>query len=145
MSYCRWSEGDVYAYESCEGGVRFWVAGDDIFNRLCDTYNEAYQYAKELRDKHGFDVPSHAIEALRKDAIDEAKRYQGPDSAVADMLSENAELRKLVLDVHAIGWSGFDCTECPVSFSGRCENNGGCNWLGILTDRMHELGIEVPE
>lgn len=55
-----------------------------------------------------------------------------------------AKLRELVRDVHAIGWSGFDCTECPVSFSGRCENNGGCNWLGILTDRMRdELGVEV--
>ena len=59
--------------------------------------------------------------------------------------TENAKLRDLVRDIHALGWSGFDCTECPVSFSGRCENNGGCNWLGILTDRMRELGIEVDK
>lgn len=69
MSYCLWSECDVYAYDSCEGGVRFYVAGDDSLNRLCGTYNEAYQYAKELRDKHGLDVPSYAIDALREDAI----------------------------------------------------------------------------
>ena len=102
MSYCRWSECDVYAYASCEGGVRFWVAGDDSFNRLCGTYNEAYQYAKELRDKHGFDVPSHAIEALREDAIDEAARYQGPDSAVADMLADNAKLREIIADLEEL-------------------------------------------
>lgn len=94
MSYCRWSECDVYAYDSCEGGVRFWVAGNDSFNRLCGTYNEAYQYAKELRDKHGFDVPSHAIDALREDAIEEAKQHLGPDSAVADMLADIAKLRE---------------------------------------------------
>ena len=95
MSYCRWSECDVYAYDSCEGGVRFWVA-DDSFNRLCGTYNEAYQYAKELRDKHGFDVPSHAIDALREDAIDEAKRFLGPDSAVAELQDENTKMRRLL-------------------------------------------------
>ena len=93
MSYCRWSECDVYAYDSCEGGVRFWVAGNDSLNRLCGTYNEAYQYAKKLRDKHGLDVPDHAIDELREDAIDEAKQYLGPESAVADMLDENAKLR----------------------------------------------------
>ena len=96
MSYCRWSECDVYAYDSCEGGVRFWVAGDDSLNRLCGTYNEAYQYAKELRDKHGLDVPSYAIDALREDAIDETKQCFGSGSAVAELISENAKLRELL-------------------------------------------------
>lgn len=106
MSYCRWSECDVYAYDSCEGGVRFWVAGDDSFNRLCGTYNEAYQYAKELRDKHGFDVPSHAIDALREDAIEEAKQHLGPDSAVADMLADIAKLREdLEFERSENGWA----------------------------------------
>ena len=70
MSYCRFLEGDVYAYE-CAGGVQFWVAGNRELDRLCNTFAEAYQYAKSLRDEHGLDVPSHAIEALRADAVDE--------------------------------------------------------------------------
>ena len=68
MSYCRFSEGDVYAYE-CDGGVQFYVSdGKRELDRLCNTFNEAYQYAKVLRDTHGLDVPSHAIEALKADA-----------------------------------------------------------------------------
>ncbi|MBQ9317005.1 MAG: hypothetical protein IJ203_09295 [Atopobiaceae bacterium] len=69
MSYCRFTEGDVYAYE-CEGGVQFWTPRADL-DRLCSTYGEAYQYAKALRDKHGLDVPGHAIEALWVDAFQE--------------------------------------------------------------------------
>lgn len=98
MSYCRFSEGDVYAYE-CTGGVQFWTP-DDALNRLCSTYNEAYQYAKILRSEHGLRVPDHAIEALRLDSIDEAKRFTGPDSAVSEMIAENAKLRELVRLMH---------------------------------------------
>ena len=90
MSYCRFSEGDVNAYE-CDGGVQFWVAGEKL-DRLCNTYGSAYQYAKYLRGK-GFDVPSHAIEALRADALEEANHGDG--SVVAELVSENAKLRKL--------------------------------------------------
>ena len=114
MSYCRWSECDVYAYDSCEGGVRFYVAGDDSLNRLCGTYNEAYQYAKELRDKHGLDVPSYAIDALREDAIDEAKRYFGSDSAVAERISENAKLREEVEQWHRLT-AGIELPEYPIT------------------------------
>lgn len=76
MSYCRFSDGDVYAYDYVEGGVMFFVRGvfDKGLDRECMTYNEAYQYAKELRDVHGLNVPNHAIEALKADAIEEAKR-----------------------------------------------------------------------
>lgn len=139
MSYCRWSECDVYAYDSCEGGVRFWVAGDDSLNRLCGTYNEAYQYAKELRDKHGLDVPSFAIDALREDAIDEAERYFGADSAVAERISENAKLRKLLLDVwnDAIRFDGF---WDYVMDDGEIYNE---DELPHYQERMREMGIEV--
>jgi hypothetical protein len=89
MSYCRFSEGDVYAY-ACDGGVQFWVTGKTL-DRLCNTYDSAYQYAKYLRDE-GFDVPSHAIEALRADALEEASHGDG--SAVAELVSENAKLRE---------------------------------------------------
>lgn len=95
MSYCRFSECDVYAYDSFDGGVQFYVSGGrrDL-DRLCATYNEAYQYAKALRDEHGLDVPSHAIEALKADALEEAALICGPDSAVADLERENAKLRE---------------------------------------------------
>ena len=98
MSYCRFIECDVYAYDSVEGGVQFYVArgvGDDL-DRLCPTYNEAYQYAKTLRDKHGVDIPDHAIYALRADALEEAERIGGSGSAVAELRDENAKLRELL-------------------------------------------------
>ncbi len=96
MSYCRFTEGDVYAYES-DGGVQFYVSdGRRELDRLCSTFNEAYQYARILRDTHGLDVPSHAIEALKADALEEAARILGPDSAVAELEAENAKLRELV-------------------------------------------------
>lgn len=106
MSYCRFIECDVYAYDSCEGGVQFYVArsvGEDL-DRLCPTYNEAYQYAKTLRDKHGADIPDHAIYALRADALEEAERISGSGSAVAELRDENARLRDIMYDrahVHA--------------------------------------------
>ena len=95
MSYCRFSEGDVYAY-STDGGVQFWVAGgfDKSLDHLCNTYNDAYEYAKSLRDAHGLTVPRHAIEMLRSDAIEEAKRFAG-SGAIEDL---EAELREEVQD-----------------------------------------------
>lgn len=95
MSYCRFSEGDVYAY-STDGGVQFWVAGgfDKSLDHLCNTYNDAYEYAKSLRDAHGLTVPRHAIEMLRSDAIEEAKRFAG-SGAFEDL---EAELREEVED-----------------------------------------------
>ena len=89
MSYCRFSEGDVYAY-ACDGGVQFWVTGKKL-DRLCNTYDSAYQYAKYLRDECGLDVPGHAIDALRLDALDEANHGDG--SAVKELISENNKLR----------------------------------------------------
>lgn len=97
MSYCRFVEGDVYAYE-CDGGVQFYVAdGKRELDRLCSTFSEAYQYARVLRDTHGLDVPSHAIEALKADAMEEAARICGPDGAVAELESENAKLREMAV------------------------------------------------
>ena len=75
MSYCRFCDGDVYAYDSVEGGVRFYVAdGRRDLDRLSETYHEAYQYAKALRDEHGLEVPSYAIESMRVDALEELVR-----------------------------------------------------------------------
>jgi hypothetical protein len=125
MSYCRFVEGDVYAY-ACDGCVRFYVAGKRELDRLCSTFNEAYQYARVLRDTHGLDVPSHAIEALRADAIEEAARICGPDGAVAELESENAKLRTLMRDV-------WDAALHPETFGDGSH----------LLRRMRELGIEV--
>ena len=98
MSYCRFSECDVYAYV-CDGGVQFWVSKehDQELDRLCNTFNDAYQYAKALRDEHGIDVPDHAIEALRLDALDEIERFDG--SIVAELREENAVLQQQLADV----------------------------------------------
>lgn len=92
MSYCRFTEGDVYAYET-DGGVQFWVSsGNGAFDRLCNTFSEAYWYAKELRDAHGLDVPSYAIEALKEDALEETKRISGASGVIGELQAENAKL-----------------------------------------------------
>lgn len=112
MSYCRFMEGDVYAY-ACDGGVQFFVAdGRRELDRMCSTFNEAYQYAKELRDMHGLDVPSHAIEALEAEAM-------------AELEDENAKLRELVRDLrdHIESDDGFGID------------------TGWMLDRMRELGV----
>ena len=138
MSYCRFVEGDVYAYE-CDGGVQFYVAdGKRELDRLCSTFNEAYQYARVLRDTHGIDVPSHAIEALKADAIEEAARICGPDGAVAELESENAKLRELVRDMCIcmcnIMDADYTCKDCLLS-----NDTRNCDF----ERRMEELGIEV--
>lgn len=119
MSYCLWSEGDVYAYDSVEG-VRFYVSckkGEHL-DRLFRYYAEAYQYAKLLRDVHELNVPDHAIEELRADAVEEAKTITGPNSVITELIDEIAKLRKLV-----DGWDfcsktkkpTFDeCVGCPL-------------------------------
>ena len=135
MSYCRFSECDVYAYDSSDGGVQFYVAdGRKDLDRLCATYNEAYQYAKTLRDTHGLDVPSHALEALKADALEEAARICGSDSAVAELEAENARLRELLaetlMDVHEYAEKyGIESNYDAVN-----EH---------LDARMRELGVEV--
>jgi len=126
MSYCRFIEGDVYAY-ACEGGVQFWVAGKNL-DRLCNTYDSAYQYAKYLRDEHGLDVPDRAIDALREDAVDEARCICGEGSAVAETIDENARLRKLVRLMYGPYLTSVTLTE---------EQEAEVPRL------MRELGIEV--
>jgi len=138
MSYCRFSEGDVYAY-ACEGGVQFWVTGKTL-DRLCNTYDAAYQYAKYLRDE-GFDVPSYAIDALRADALDESNHGDG--SVVAEMTAkinelegknfklreENDKLRRLAVRMRPICMEGKRCTFADKIY---------------INNTMEELGIEVP-
>ena len=137
MSYCRFSEGDVYAY-ACEGGVQFWVAGRNL-DRLCNTYDAAYQYAKYLRDECGLDVPSHAIEALKADALDEANHGDG--SAVAELVSENAKLRELA-KLYAKVIEGDGCYYCPYCDPDLCDvetdpMKDGCR----LYEELRELGV----
>ena len=131
MSYCRFAEGDVYAYE-CDGGVQFYAAGGKReLDRMCGTFNEAYQYAKELRDAHGLDVPSHAIEALKADALEEAVRICGPDSAVVELEVENVKLRMLVRDMHRCYVRGHDW------------GPWGAPEKESIEGRMRDLGMEV--
>lgn len=65
------------------------------------------------------------------------------EADLEDARVENAKLRELLRDVRALRWSGYDCTECPRSFRGRCHEDGGCPWVFILTDRMRELGVDA--
>lgn len=131
MSYCRFFEGDVYAY-ACEDGVQFWVAGKTL-DRLCKTYDAAYQYAKYLRDECGLDVPGHAIEALRADALEEAGHGDG--SAVAELVSENAKLRELLADT-LIDPRDY-CAKYGIDYDGWDSANDD------IDRRLRELGIEV--
>lgn len=137
MSYCRFTEGDVYAY-ACDGGVQFWVAGKTL-DRLCHTYDSAYQYAKYLRDV-GFDVPSHAIEALKADAIDESNHGDG--SAVAELVSENAKLREFAKMFAKVA-DEVGCDHCPYCDPDLCDEEtdpmkDGCR----LYDELRELGVD---
>ena len=116
MSYCRLIDSDAYIYDS-DCGVQFYVAGEfgrDL-DRLCRTYNEAYQYAKTLRDEHGLDVPDYAIEALRSDALEEVEGACGPNGAVAELRAENAKLRELLAKAGELiviaGWPDVECDE----------------------------------
>lgn len=57
--------------------------------------------------------------------------------------AEHAErivaLEELLHDVYSLHWNGLDCTECP--WFDKCDTECGCPWLGIMRDRMDELGI----
>lgn len=81
MSYCRWSDGDVYAYD-CAEGVQFWIAGHSELDRLCATHTKAYDYAIELRNVHGVQIPDYAVEALRFEADAEVKSGHSIDEGV---------------------------------------------------------------
>lgn len=138
MSYCRFSEGDVYAY-ACEGGVQFWVHGKNL-DRLCNTYDSAYQYAKYLRDECGLNVPSRAIEALRADALDESSHGDGSaveemTAKIGELASKNAKLRHMVYLYRA-------CHEHINACHG-CEELPECDALKSLRKLGCELGIEV--
>lgn len=140
MSYCRFTEGDVYSYE-CDGGVQFYVAvGGGELDRLCNTFNEAYQYAKALRDTYGLDVPSHAIEALKADALEEAVCICGPDGAVAELGAENEKLRELVRDLYMALWTCNQHT-CKHGNDGCYTEDGNSGGRCTLHDRMYELGV----
>lgn len=129
MSYCRFTDGDVYAYET-EGGVQFWVSsGNETLDRLCNTFDEAYRYIKKLRDVHGLDVPTYAIEELKEDALEEAKRTSG---IIGELQAENAKLRELVRSM----WVHSYCciAECFEDDERHIDDT---------IDRMRELRIEV--
>ena len=142
MSYCRFSDGDVYAYET-DGGVQFWVSGDNReLDRLCNTFYEAYRYAKELSDVHGLDVPSYAIEALREDALEEAKRISG---VVGELQAENAKLRELahamLLYIDPASHQDTCGIECPAHST--CEGKSMCSFPDWAVRVARDLGVEV--
>ena len=141
MSYCRWSECDVYAYDSCEGGVQFYVAGNKSLDRLCSTYNEAYQYAKELHDVHKLDVPRHALYALMEDAVEEAKRFTGPNSAISELTAENANLRE-ALKALMMGTNAELCADRDEADCTMCSMHHGKDGCTVV-DAMELLGIDM--
>lgn len=80
------------------------------------------------------------IQALYDDA-NVSRRYLC--ERVVHLEADMEELRKELTDIHTLHWNGLDCTECP--WFDECDTTGGCPWLGILTDHMRKLGIEVDE
>ena len=77
MSYSRWSEGDLYAFESAEGyGICMNCPFDRVDNIedaadfTCDTRLEMIGHIKG-HVRAGFDVPDRALAQLREDL----KRY----------------------------------------------------------------------
>lgn len=90
----------------------------------------------ELRDEFDwmFEFQSRMAERIRDD-----EDVHNLVDYVTKLEAENAKLRELVRDVYALHWSGLDCTECP--WIGECDTDGGCPWLGIMHDRMRELGL----
>jgi hypothetical protein len=115
MSYCRFAENsDVYAYE-CDGGVQFWVSRKGL-DRLCNTFCEAYMYAKELRDKYGLSVPDTALEELRDDAAEEVTRIIG---VTEELYAENVKLRELCVDfVSMLTYAGLDGLRVEATIGG---------------------------
>ena len=82
-------------------------------------------------------------DSLRKELAVTNPLFETLNAANDRLIYENMKLRELVSDVFTIHWHGLDCTECPKRFQDRCTHLGGCEWLGILSDRMRELGVEV--
>ena len=137
MSYCRFTESsDVYAYE-CAGGVQFWVSGkaDKGLDRLCNTFGEAYLYAKELRDEHGLNVPDTAIEELRADAIEEVKSTNG---VIEELYDENAKMRELITFYLGCLTKGHvNCDSCAFSGKDNCDHGRK------VIESAKQVGIEV--
>jgi len=81
---------------------------------------------------------NHSAESMLLDAADTIWKLRDD---LQRTNADNAKLRKLVRNVHALHWNGLDCTECP--WFDECDTTGGCPWLSIFADHMRELGIEV--
>ena len=121
MSYCRFGDADVYAYE-CRDGIQFYTIREEL-DSLCKTHLEAYLYAKELRDDHGLNVPDYAIDSMLCDALEDAMK----SIVVIGRHTENDNLRELVQDL----WGELHAEE------------GSAQRRIALADRMRELSVEV--
>lgn len=61
------------------------------------------------------------------------------NEGIAEHAERIVKLEELLQDVYSLHWNGLDCTECP--WFDKCDTEGGCPWLGIMRDRMDELGV----
>ena len=60
MSYCRWSEGDVYLIPHCDGYFACYNCGDPV-----NVGTRPSEALRHLREKHiGEHVPARAFERL---------------------------------------------------------------------------------
>ncbi|MBR3318738.1 MAG: hypothetical protein IKG21_13050 [Atopobiaceae bacterium] len=162
MSYCRFTDdSDVYAYD-CDGGVQIWVTKRG-FDRLCNTYGDAYRYLLQLRDVHGLSVPDYAIDALKADAMEEVSRFTGMPELAAlaeenarlrsclsddaenarQIMGENTELRELIQKVWK--WEKNGCHKCPLESDCEADSvyDGDCGMAVEIEKEMRKLGIEV--
>lgn len=83
MSYCRWSEGDLYAYRGSDG---YYVhVARDVGKDVRDTYVEPTAQALLARivwlGSKGCDYPWDALRYLKEDVIAEIEEQEATASA----------------------------------------------------------------
>lgn len=64
MSYCRFSECDVYVYDDSAGGITIMTIRDEIYT--AKTRTEAVDKLIELKQS-GLDVPEEVIAEIQED------------------------------------------------------------------------------
>jgi hypothetical protein len=79
MSYCRWSEGDLYAYRGSQGYVVH-VAARRVGNGVRELYAEATAHALLARilwlGSKGCEYPWDALRYLKEDIIAELEELE---------------------------------------------------------------------
>lgn len=110
MSYCRFSDGDVYMFEHVSGGIEccgclLQKGPEDLFGAILNfaTRSQALAHLEEHR-RAGHDVPEYAIARLREEL-----------AALGDEVRATC---RACMHVHQGVELAFICIGCP------CEKRG---------------------